>query len=183
VNKKIRVGILFGGKSAEHEVSLQSAKNIVEAIDKDKYEVVLIGIDKKRKSKIVDIDKLNNYIKNKYNVIEVVFLVGHISHLLKNVNKIIVLRCHPDFLKKRLSKKRWTAEKIKENIEAEILDIILCEALESHTEKNVFEIDTTKLSVKKVVSNILEIINNKFEQMDKYRVGNIDWSEEVFNWI
>ncbi|UCE07413.1 MAG: D-alanine--D-alanine ligase [bacterium] len=46
MNKKIRVGILFGGKSAEHEVSLQSAKNIVEAIDKNKYEVVLIGIDK-----------------------------------------------------------------------------------------------------------------------------------------
>ncbi|TSC82298.1 MAG: D-alanine-D-alanine ligase [Parcubacteria group bacterium Gr01-1014_20] len=43
---KIRVGILFGGKSAEHEVSLQSAKNVVDAIDKEKYEVVLIGIDK-----------------------------------------------------------------------------------------------------------------------------------------
>jgi D-alanine-D-alanine ligase len=47
VNKKIRVGILFGGQSAEHEVSLQSARNIVEAINKEKYEVVLIGIDKK----------------------------------------------------------------------------------------------------------------------------------------
>ncbi|MCK4584082.1 D-alanine--D-alanine ligase [candidate division WOR-3 bacterium] len=47
MNTKIRVGILFGGKSAEHEVSLQSAKNIIEAIDKKKYEVVLIGIDKK----------------------------------------------------------------------------------------------------------------------------------------
>lgn len=47
MNRKIRVGILFGGKSAEHEVSLQSAKNIIEAIDKKKYEVVLIGIDKK----------------------------------------------------------------------------------------------------------------------------------------
>jgi D-alanine-D-alanine ligase len=45
--KKIRVGILFGGRSAEHEVSLQSAKNIIEAIDTNKYEVVLIGIDKK----------------------------------------------------------------------------------------------------------------------------------------
>ena len=47
MKRKIRVGILFGGKSAEHEVSLQSAKNIVEAIDRNKYEVVLIGIDKK----------------------------------------------------------------------------------------------------------------------------------------
>lgn len=45
--KKIKVGIIFGGKSAEHEVSLQSAKNVIEAIDKDKYEVVLIGMDKK----------------------------------------------------------------------------------------------------------------------------------------
>jgi len=45
--RKIRVGILFGGRSAEHEVSLQSAKNIIDAIDTDKYEVVLIGIDKK----------------------------------------------------------------------------------------------------------------------------------------
>src|SRR5437867_12452324 len=45
--KKIRVGILFGGRSAENEVSLQSAKNIIDAIDTNKYEVVLIGIDKK----------------------------------------------------------------------------------------------------------------------------------------
>lgn len=43
---KLRVGIVFGGKSAEHEVSLQSAKNIVDAIDKTKFDVVLLGIDK-----------------------------------------------------------------------------------------------------------------------------------------
>lgn len=43
---KKRVGIIFGGKSAEHEVSLQSAKNIVDAIDKERFEVTLIGIDK-----------------------------------------------------------------------------------------------------------------------------------------
>ncbi len=45
-DKKIRVGILCGGRSAEHEVSLQSARNVVEAINKKKYDVVLIGIDK-----------------------------------------------------------------------------------------------------------------------------------------
>ena len=43
---KQRVGIIFGGKSAEHEVSLQSAKNILEAIDTSKFDVVLLGIDK-----------------------------------------------------------------------------------------------------------------------------------------
>ena len=46
MSKKIKVGIIFGGRSAEHEVSLQSAKNIIEAINRDKYDVVLIGIDK-----------------------------------------------------------------------------------------------------------------------------------------
>jgi len=48
-NKKITVGILFGGKSAEHEISLQSAKNIFDAMDRDKFEPVLIGIDKNGK--------------------------------------------------------------------------------------------------------------------------------------
>ncbi|MEK7494238.1 MAG: D-alanine--D-alanine ligase A, partial [Patescibacteria group bacterium] len=44
MQKKIKVGIIFGGKSAEHEVSLRSAKNIIEAIDKEVYDPVLIGI-------------------------------------------------------------------------------------------------------------------------------------------
>jgi len=47
--QKTRVGILFGGKSAEHEVSLQSAKNVAAAINQDKYETLLIGIDKSGK--------------------------------------------------------------------------------------------------------------------------------------
>ncbi|MBI5123382.1 D-alanine--D-alanine ligase [Candidatus Roizmanbacteria bacterium] len=46
-NKKIRVAVLFGGKSAEHEVSIQSAKNVIASLDKNKYDTVLIGIDKK----------------------------------------------------------------------------------------------------------------------------------------
>lgn len=46
MTKKIRVGIIFGGKSAEHEVSINSAKNVMRALDKSKYEVVPIGIDK-----------------------------------------------------------------------------------------------------------------------------------------
>jgi D-alanine-D-alanine ligase len=44
--KKLRVGILFGGRSGEHEVSLLSAASVLNAIDKDKYEVVPIGITK-----------------------------------------------------------------------------------------------------------------------------------------
>lgn len=54
---KIKVGILFGGKSAEHEVSLQSAKNVIEAIDKEKYEIILIGVDKDGKWYLVNDDE------------------------------------------------------------------------------------------------------------------------------
>ncbi|MDR2403784.1 MAG: D-alanine--D-alanine ligase [Spirochaetaceae bacterium] len=48
-DKKLNVGILFGGKSAEHEISLQSAKNVYDAINREKYNPVLIGIDKSGK--------------------------------------------------------------------------------------------------------------------------------------
>ncbi len=46
MKRKLKVGIIFGGKSAEHEVSLQSAKNVIAALNRKKYEPVLIGIDK-----------------------------------------------------------------------------------------------------------------------------------------
>jgi D-alanine-D-alanine ligase len=42
---RIRVGILFGGKSAEHEVSILSARNVLAALDRSRFEPVLIGID------------------------------------------------------------------------------------------------------------------------------------------
>src|SRR5271170_7542349 len=42
--KKLRVGVLFGGRSGEHEVSLLSAASVLNAIDKSKYEVVPVGI-------------------------------------------------------------------------------------------------------------------------------------------
>ncbi|MCR6544686.1 D-alanine--D-alanine ligase [Dehalobacterium formicoaceticum] len=46
MTKKIHAGILFGGKSAEHEVSVRSARNIYQAVDKNKYQVTMIGISK-----------------------------------------------------------------------------------------------------------------------------------------
>lgn len=44
--RKIRVGVIFGGRSGEHEVSLVSAKSVMNAMDKEKYEIVPIGITK-----------------------------------------------------------------------------------------------------------------------------------------
>ena len=44
--RRIRVGVLFGGRSSEHEVSLMSARSVLDALDRDKYEIVQIGITK-----------------------------------------------------------------------------------------------------------------------------------------
>ena len=46
MNQKIKVGVLFGGRSAEHEVSLVSAASVIHALDKNKYDILPIGITK-----------------------------------------------------------------------------------------------------------------------------------------
>ena len=46
MSKKLRIGIIFGGRSGEHEVSIRSARSVIEAIDKSKYEVIPIAITK-----------------------------------------------------------------------------------------------------------------------------------------
>src|SRR5215216_371743 len=43
---KIKIGIIFGGRSGEHEISVRSAKTVIEQIDKDKYEIIPIAITK-----------------------------------------------------------------------------------------------------------------------------------------
>jgi len=139
----------------------------------------LFGKDEKRESNIVDIDKFDNYVKETYTVKDIVFIEGHLSHLLKSAEKVFVLRCHPKKLRENLSKKGWNEQKIKENIEAEILDIILCETLEIHKKENIFEIDVSKKSIDDVASSIIEIIKNDYKQVNKYNIGNIDWSEEI----
>ena len=47
--KKLKIGVLFGGRSGEHEVSLLSAASVLNAIDKNKFDIVPIGITKSGK--------------------------------------------------------------------------------------------------------------------------------------
>lgn len=47
MNRKIRVAIVFGGQSTEHEISILSARNVLAALDKSRFEALLIGIDKR----------------------------------------------------------------------------------------------------------------------------------------
>ncbi|MYC18079.1 MAG: hypothetical protein F4X67_05665, partial [Gemmatimonadales bacterium] len=53
-DRRLRVGVLFGGESPEHEVSLRSAKNVIEAIDRERCDIVLIGIDRRGRWHLAD---------------------------------------------------------------------------------------------------------------------------------
>jgi D-alanine-D-alanine ligase len=58
MNRRIRVGILFGGQSAEHEISILSARNVLEALDPLRFEPLLIGIDKSGRWLLQDAQRL-----------------------------------------------------------------------------------------------------------------------------
>jgi D-alanine-D-alanine ligase len=62
--KKIRVGLLFGGRSGEHEVSLASAMSVFNALDKSRYDVTLIGIDKDGRWLLPDPKPLLAHVEN-----------------------------------------------------------------------------------------------------------------------
>lgn len=104
-------------------------------------------------------------------------LVGHLSHHL-TVDLIVVLRCRPSVLAIRLGERGYSQDKVKENVEAEALDVILIEAVE--TDRPVLEVDTTTKEVPEVVAAMEDILAGERE---KYAIGHIDWSEEVLGWF
>lgn len=99
------------------------------------------------------------------------FVEGHMSHHL-NADAVVVLRCHPRVLYERLARKGWDEDKIRENVEAEIIDYILVEALELHD--NVHEIDTTTLSPEEVADKIESILRG-----ESYPPGSVDWISQI----
>ena len=121
--------------------------------------------------KIVDVEELAEKVKELRNGL--IILEGHLSHLL-NPDIVIVLRCNPLELKKRLESKGWSEEKVLENVEAELTDVILIEALDGS--ENVYEIDTTNLSAEEVADIVEMIIKGKGEE---FKPGRIDWIAEV----
>lgn len=144
-----------------------------------------VGYDSDKDSIIIDVDKVNIALQNHINSSKSVLIEGHLSHLLTAVEKIIILRCHPKTLLKRLNEKGWKQQKIKENLEAEMLDVILSESIEIHSEENISEIDTTNQSPNSIVTSIKSLINSHFKKDIATRPGSIDWSEYLIhiNWM
>ncbi|MEZ5334598.1 MAG: adenylate kinase family protein [Methanolobus sp.] len=107
---------------------------------------------------------------------------SHLSHHIADI--VIVLRTSPPVLKERLEKRNYSVEKVRENLEAEALDIILAEAVE-WCEK-VFELDTTYVNAEKTLRAIERIIkglqNGETKELEEeYKPGSADWSDYFFD--
>jgi len=122
------------------------------------------GFDEKRNCKIVDIDGLAREVKllwrkeriaqgGKANLV----LDGHFSHDMKT-DLVVVLRTQPKVLRERLQAKGWTAGKVEENVQAEIMEVIKQEAWE--TGQKMLEIDTTGKKPEHVVKEIEKAIQS-----------------------
>ncbi|HMA83926.1 MAG TPA: adenylate kinase family protein [Candidatus Thermoplasmatota archaeon] len=159
-----------------------------------KYEVIVISLkalaeqhnfiesyDEQRQSNILNLDAIEQYLKKTIKKDELVIVESHLAHLLSIVDSVIVLRCHPQTLRKRLEQRNWPWKKIYENLESEILDVILCESVEDHGKQSVKEIDTSTVSAKNIAENIFQIINGSKTFSILLEPGNFDWSEYLFD--
>ncbi len=94
-----------------------------------------------------------------------------------DVDLAVVLRCRPSVLRTRLEARGWPSTKVRENVEAEAIDLILQEAVARLP--FVFEIDTTDATPEETAVAILAIVQGKTQG---HEPGSVDWSSEVLSW-
>jgi len=135
----------------------------------------VVGYDEERKCKIVDTEEMDKAFRN-IREEGIMFVEGHLAHML-SVDFVIVLRCDPSELEKRLKAKRWEDKKIKENLEAEAMDLILSQSCDIH-EGHVAEIDTTGREAKEVAEEIDKIVEDGFTNAKVGVVGYSKWLME-----
>ncbi len=161
-----------------------TGKTTVAKILSDKFRVVHLNefrearreYDEARDTYVVDID----YLREKIEAIQgndVVIVEGHYAQDMP-VDIAIVLRCHPDELKRRLQRRGYSEIKIMENVEAEAMGIITDECLSVFSPERVYEVDTTNRTPQEVARAVEEIISGRGE---KYR-KRISYMEEILKW-
>lgn len=99
------------------------------------------------------------------------FVEGHFAHLLP-CDCIVVLRCRPDELEKRLAMRKYKPAKIRENAEAEALDSCLIETVEEFDPSRILEIDTTGRDAMFCADRIEQFFRGEIAA----DFGHIDWS-------
>lgn len=134
-----------------------------------KRKKLFLYYDSGRRTHVVDLKGLKKEFRKEAKKYDNMVTESLYSHLFPSDIQII-LRCNPKVLEKRLKKKYSWPTKIKENIEAEMINLITEEAMEQ--KKNVYEIDTTRKTSKQTVEAIKKILSGKGSE---YKAGRINW--------
>ncbi len=129
-----------------------------------KAERLHLGFDRFRKSLIIDEKRVRQrlavFLDNKRDVVVASHIVGRI--VPRGVDsRAIVLRLDPVILYHRLVRRGWTASKVWENVESELLDMCYFDATEALGMAKVFELDTGTLSRSLVLEKALKILRGK----------------------
>ena len=125
----------------------------------------------------VDLDALNDALEGFRSDDRPVILDSHLSHFMDS-RGIILLRCSPRSLAERLRGRGYSERKVRENVQAEILDEILCEA--SETDIPIGEIDCSALSVREAADIAEKVISG---DASDYPPGSTDWTSEMVEWF
>ncbi|CCQ32686.1 adenylate kinase protein [Halorhabdus tiamatea SARL4B] len=111
------------------------------------------GVDDERGSTIADLDAVERWLDGR----EDVLVESHLAHHVP-VDRVIVLRCHPETIEQRLTERGESPESARENAESEVLDVILTEAVDRQGIDSVYEIETTDRSPGAVAEEIEAVI-------------------------
>ena len=140
-----------------------------------KHEGLDSGLDKKRDALIADTERVSKRISEIIEEFEgYVIVEGHFAMDVVRAEDVLfafVLRRNPDELREVLEKRKYTKEKISENVAAEILDVCLFDAVQAYREGKVHEIDVSGKKIEHVVSEIIDVVQGH----RKPRRAIIDW--------
>ena len=114
--------------------------------------------DAERDTLVADMDAVEEWLGDRDDVI----VDSHLAHHLP-VDKVVVLRCQPAELERRLTDRGESEAKSQENAESEALDIVLSEAVENHGLDAVYEIDATDRSPADVAREIERVLAGERE--------------------
>ena len=122
---------------------------------------------KKTGEKIVDIKRLRRKLLHELQRKKNYIVEGHLAcEFMIPADFIVVCRCNPVILMKRLLSRRYKKKKVEENLLAEVLDYC-SQRVDSEYNKNYFEIDTSKTTPEQAAKKIILAIKNKKRKIDK----------------
>jgi len=155
------------GKTTATE-HLDTDLEVVHLNDVIQDEGLYTEVDEARDSKVADLDAVRDSLEGR----EDVLVESHLSHLL-DADRVVVLRCAPGELERRLVERGEPSEKAEENAESEALDVILSAAVQRHGREHVYEIDTTDRDPESVADDIDAVLAGERDPS----AGEVDFTE------